>query len=180
MVFSRLYYSIQSAPRICTPCTVPGAMKTPTRPWSERRLWNIWAPMRRSSAFTTPPISPTAQAARWEASGGLDLSSARRVTCKADGRRSILMTTRSKTHKATFAPNKASMRPDARGERPTLSLDHRTHGRIKTGKKALLCITSFHRNQTSFVTDWNALGKKKSLFFKGVPGAKKGDFEGGR
>jgi hypothetical protein len=37
-------------------------------------------------------------------------------------------------HKATFAPNKASMRPDAKG-RPTLSHDHRTHGRIKTGKK---------------------------------------------
>ena len=29
----------------------------------------------------------------------------------------ILMTTRSKTHKATFAPNKASMRPETKGER---------------------------------------------------------------
>ena len=62
---------------------------------------------------------------------------------EAHGRRSILMTTRSKTPKATFAPNKASMRPDARGERPTLSLDHRTHGRIKTGKKRFYALRIF-------------------------------------
>ncbi|MBR3019037.1 MAG: hypothetical protein IKH57_18485 [Clostridia bacterium] len=42
--------------------------------------------------------------------------------------------------KVTFAPNKASMRPDAEGERPPLSDDHRTHGRIKTGKKRFYAI----------------------------------------
>jgi hypothetical protein len=35
------------------------------------------------------------------------------------------------------------MRPDARGERPTLSLDHRTHGRIKTGKKRFYALRVF-------------------------------------
>ena len=173
MVFSRLYYSIQSAPRICTPCTVPGAMKTPTRPWSERRLWNIWAPMRRSSAFTTPPISPTAQAARWEASGGLDLSSARRVTCKADGRRSLLTTTRSKMHKAIFAPNKASMRPDARGERPTLSLDHRTH---QNGEKSASMHYEFSQKSNKFCYRLKRFRKEKVLIFQGGSGREKGRF----
>ena len=32
----------------------------------------------------------------------------------------------------------------------------------------------------SFVTDRNTPGQKKSLIFQGVPGTKKGDFEGGR
>ena len=55
----------------------------------------------------------------------------------------ILTTTRSKMHKATFAPNKASMRPEAKGERPTPSHDHRTHGRIKTGKKRFYALRVF-------------------------------------
>jgi hypothetical protein len=46
-------------------------------------------------------------------------------------------------HKATFASNKASMRPDAKGERPPLSHDHRTHGRIKTGKKRFYALLIF-------------------------------------
>jgi len=46
-------------------------------------------------------------------------------------------------HKATFASNKASMRPDTKGERPPLSHDHRTHGRIKAGKKRFYALRVF-------------------------------------
>ena len=46
----------------------------------------------------------------------------------------------SKMHKETIAPNKASMRPDTKEERPTLSHDHRTHGRIKTEKKSFYAL----------------------------------------
>ncbi len=35
------------------------------------------------------------------------------------------------------------MRPDAKGERPTLSHDRRTHGRIKTGKKCFYALWIF-------------------------------------
>ena len=61
------------------------------------------------------------------------LSSARRVTCKADGRRSLLTTTRSKTHKATFAPNKASIRPDAKGRKTNSSVT--ITGRMDASKR---------------------------------------------
>jgi hypothetical protein len=46
-------------------------------------------------------------------------------------------------HKATFAPNKASMRPETKGERRALSHDRRTHGRIKTGKKRFYALRVF-------------------------------------
>ena len=53
------------------------------------------------------------------------------------------MTIHSKICKATSALNKASMRPEVKEERPTLSHDRRTHGRIKTGKKHFYALRVF-------------------------------------
>ena len=53
------------------------------------------------------------------------------------------MTIHSKICKATFSLNKASMRPEAKEERPTLNQDCRTHGRIKTEKKHFYALRVF-------------------------------------
>jgi len=82
-------------------------------------------------------------------------------------------------HKATFAPNKASMRPDAKGERPPLGHDHRTHGRIKTGKKRFYALRVFTVIKQALLPV-ETLWERKNLIFQGLPGTKKGDFEGRR
>ncbi len=89
------------------------------------------------------------------------------------------MTTRSKTHKATFASNKASMRPDTKGERPPLSHDHRTHGRIKTGKKRFYAIWIATKSSLDLLPI-ETLWKAKVHIFQRVPDTKEGIFEGGR
>jgi hypothetical protein len=78
-------------------------------------------------------------------------------------------------HKATFAPNKASMRPDTKGERPTLSHDHRTDGRIKTGKKrfcALWVFTEIKQVLLPVETLW----ERKKPYFSRASGHEKGRF----
>jgi len=85
-------------------------------------------------------------------------------------------------HKATFASNKASMRPDTRGERPPLSHDHRTHGRMdasKRGKSASMQ-NGFSQKSNKFCYRLKRFRKEKVLIFQGVPGTKKGNFEGER
>jgi hypothetical protein len=89
------------------------------------------------------------------------------------------MTTRSKTHKATFAPNKASVRPDARGEKPTLC---NITGRMDASKRGKSASVHYGFSQKSNKSCYllKRFGKEKNLIFQGLPGTKKGDFEGRR
>jgi len=85
------------------------------------------------------------------------------------------MTTRSKTHKATFAPNKASMRPDARGERPTLCNITGRMDASKRGKSASMHY-EFSQKSNKFCYRLKRFRKEKVLIFQGGSGREKGRF----
>jgi len=82
-------------------------------------------------------------------------------------------------HKASFAPNKASMRPASEEEgraRTTIT------GRMdasKRGKSASMHY-EFSQKSNKFCYRLKRFRKEKVLIFQGLPGTKKGDFEGRR